>query len=49
MRPIRRCTFFREKKLGYVFFANCDKGSLLNKQLERLLTEGAATVPVGRR
>jgi CubicO group peptidase (beta-lactamase class C family) len=32
--------FYREKRLGYVFFTNCDKGAEFNKDLEALLRDG---------
>lgn len=35
--------FYREKRLGYVFFTNCDKGAEFNKDLESLLRDGVMT------
>jgi hypothetical protein len=32
--------FFKKQKSGYVFFTNCNKGMILNKKLETLLTIG---------
>lgn len=32
--------FFRDRKYGYVFFTNSDKGDAFNKRLETFLTEG---------
>ena len=32
--------FFRDKKLGYVFFTNSDRGEQFNSALERYITEG---------
>jgi CubicO group peptidase (beta-lactamase class C family) len=31
---------FKDKKFGYVFFTNCDKGNDFNKKLRALLTQG---------
>jgi len=32
--------FFREKKLGYVFFTNSDRGEAFNRAMERFISEG---------